>query len=230
MEDELRQVVAELFEEDLNTVTRNFLLSTRRMQGSLARAKLDAAIRNRLGVKSREVYSAKTYGELEHAILGTSSSNGESASSASNISTVMNAQSSVAPQENLVEAPSSLSCGIDIEMVENFPEADDYWKDSFYSDSFSSVEIAYCLLQENPRMHFAARWCAKEALKKCHPSYLHEEMKNIELLSPNGLPPIMRHYQSGIPTPIPFAVSVSHTLLMAVAIVIKHPTEVGGGA
>ena len=222
MEDKLKQVVAELFEADLNKVNADFLLSTRRMQGSLARAKLDAAIRHRLGVKCRAVYSAKTYGDLKKAVLGVSSGNDESDSSASIVSTVTNTDASVPFSENSIGTATALSCGIDVEMVENFPEVDDYWKDSFYTNSFSSVEIAYCLLQENPRMHFAARWCAKEALKKCHPSYLPEEMKNIELVSEDGVPPIFRHYKSGIPTPIPFAVSISHTPLMAVAMVVKH--------
>lgn len=72
MKHELKQVVADLFETDLQKVDADFVLSTRRMQGSLARAKLDAAIRNRLGVKCRAAYLAKTYGELEEAVLGTS--------------------------------------------------------------------------------------------------------------------------------------------------------------
>jgi len=222
MDDKLKQVVAELFEADLNKVNADFLLSTRRMQGSLARAKLDAAIRHRLGVKCRAVYSAKTYGELKKAVLGESSGSDEADSSASIVATVTNTDVSVPFSENSIGSATALSCGIDVEMVENFPEVDDYWKDSFYTNSFSSVEIAYCLLQENPRMHFAARWCAKEALKKCHQLYLPEEMKNIELVSEDGAPPIFRHYQSGIPTPIPFAVSISHTPLMAVAMVVKH--------
>ena len=222
MENELKQVVAELFEVDFNNVNGDFLLSTRRMQGSLARAKLDAAIRHRLGVKCRAVYSVKTYGELQEAVLGTSSGRDESDSSASIETTVTNTDGSVPFSLNSLETPTALSCGIDVEMVENFPEVDDYWKDSFYTNSFSSVEIAYCLLQENPRMHFAARWCAKEALKKCHPAYFPEEMKNIELVSKEGAPPFFRHYKSRIPTPIPFAVSVSHTPLMAVAMVVKH--------
>ena len=62
-----------------------------------------------------------------------------------------------------------LACGIDIERVDAMPVTDDYWEHEFYKESFSKDEIAYCLLQENPRMHFAARWCAKEALVKCDP-------------------------------------------------------------
>ena len=221
MENELKQVVADLFEADLNKVNTGFLLSTRRMQGSLVRAKLDAAIRHRLGVKCRAVYSVKTYGELQKAVLGVSSNSAESDSSASIVSPVSNTDASMAFAENGIRLATSLSCGIDVEMVDNFPEVDDYWKDPFYTNSFSSVEIAYCLLKENPRMHFAARWCAKEALKKCQPSYLHEEPKKIEFVSNEASPPILRHYINGNPTTLPFAVSVSHTPLIAVAVVVK---------
>ncbi len=217
MENELKQVVAELFEADLHQINEDFPLSTRRMQGSLARAKLDAAIRHRLGVKCRTVYSAKTYGELQNAVLKMSSSSSESTMA----SPVTNTDAPMVFSGNGLGLAAGLSCGIDIEMVENFPEVDDFWKDPFYTNSFSSVEIAYCLLQENPPMHFAARWCAKEALKKCQPSYLPEEMKNIELISNSETPPTFRLYSRGSPNPIPCAVSISHTTLIAIAVVIK---------
>ncbi len=224
MEAKLKQIVAELFEADVTKVHEDFLLSTRRMQGSLARAKLDAAIRHRLGVTCRGVYSAKTYGELHKAVLGVASHD-ESGASVAAVSQKSNSETAVPVMFNGMGAGTGMSCGIDVEMVEGFPEVDDYWKDSFYTNSFSSVEIAYCLLQDHPRMHFAARWCAKEALKKCQPSYLHEEMKNIELVSKAEASPILRHYQDGIPTPIPFAVSISHTTNIAVAMVVQQATS-----
>jgi len=224
MEHELKQVVAELFETDPHTVNADFLLSTRRMQGSLARAKLDSAIRHRLGVKCRGVYSAQTYGELEKAVLGVSPNGVKAEISPSNVGTVSTAKPSVMLAESRLGSAPVVNCGIDIEMVEDFPKVDDYWKDSFYTSSFSSVEIAYCLLQENPRMHFAARWCAKEALKKCQPLYLHEEMNHLELLSPDEGPPTFRHFQNGTFVPIPFAVSISHTQQIAIAMVVKQVT------
>ena len=67
---------------------------------------------------------------------------------------------------------SGLTCGIDIEMVDNLPVVPDYWEDKLFTTTFTTSEIAYCLLQANPPMHFAARWCAKEALKKCDISVL----------------------------------------------------------
>ena len=211
MEHELKQVVAELFEADPKAVNADFVLSTRRMQGSLARAKLDAAIRNRLGIKSRAVYSVKSYGELQNALLGATSQVSESNGSTAIESTGTNSELSTVLAGKTLGFESSLRCGIDIEMVDGFPEVDDYWKDTFYINSFSSTEIAYCSLQEFPRMHFAARWCAKEALKKCDPSYLKEDMNNMELISASDHPPILRCNRGNKPDVIPVAVSISHT-------------------
>ena len=221
MNHELRQIVADLFETDVEAVNADFVLSTRRMQGSLARSKLDAAIRHRLGIKSRSVYSVKSYGELQSALFGSNGQDSETNASPAGITNGTHLDASKMSSKTTLEFGSSLSCGIDIEMVESFPEVEDYWKDSFYTNAFSSVEIAYCLLQEHPRMHFAARWCAKEALKKCDRVYLNEDMKNIELVSNSDSPPRFRVYRSGHPEVIQVAVSISHTPHLAVAMVCK---------
>src|SRR3954471_2286171 len=60
----LRSAVAEFFEIDEGAVGPAFSLQGRRGQGSIARAALDSAIRRRVGLTSRSVYSARTYGEL----------------------------------------------------------------------------------------------------------------------------------------------------------------------
>ena len=221
MEHELRQVVAELYETDVKLVKSDFVLSTRRMQGSLARAKLDAAIRHRLGIKSRAVYSAQSYGQLQDALFGSTSHDSEGNDSPANVSNGPNVDLSHVSAEHAGGFESSVSCGIDIEMVESFPEVNDYWKDSFYTNSFSSVEIAYCLLQEHPRMHFAARWCAKEALKKCDHIYTKEDMRNIELVSTPDSAPTLHVYRGGQPEVVRVAVSISHTPHMAVAMVCR---------
>ena len=62
------------------------------------------------------------------------------------------------------------------------PVTDDYWEHEFYKESFSKDEIAYCVLQENPRMHFAARWCAKEALVKCDPAFKGQSFATMEVV------------------------------------------------
>jgi phosphopantetheine--protein transferase-like protein len=119
---------------------------------------------------------------------------------------------------------SCVSCGIDIEMAENLPLATDYWEEDFYKAHFTPAEIAYCLTKENPLVHFAARWCAKEALRKCDSAYLSEQMSNIEVAIDAAGAPALRHYVNGKATTLDLAVSISHTPTAAAAMVIKLTT------
>ena len=80
-------------------------------------------------------------------------------------------------------------------------------------------------MQERPALHFAARWCAKEALKKCDPDFLSEEMKNLEVVFGESHQPSLNHYVGGEVRRLPHAVSISHTPLAAIAIVIKVGNE-----
>src|SRR5579883_84174 len=117
------------------------------------------------------------------------------------------------------------SCGIDMEMIEKFPSVPDYWEDPFYSACFTPAEIAYCLMQEVPALHFAARWCAKEALKKCDPELLSEEMRDLEVVSGDSQAPFFHHRVDGKSRRLPHSVSLSHTPLAAIAIVIRVGAE-----
>lgn len=120
--------------------------------------------------------------------------------------------------------PPGLRCGVDIERISNIPESADPWTDPFYLQNFTKDEIAYCLLQDRPRMHFAARWCAKEALGKCDPSYAALPMNGVELM-PNetGGMSLSCVGEGGVPTLLPVAVSVSHTDDVAIAMVVENP-------
>lgn len=223
----LVQTVAEFIGTDPGHVGPDFPLAGPRFQGSLARTRLYAAIQQRLGVKCRAVYAARTYGELQAAVFGTpadasgtipvgsASSNGASqlsSKSASHLSM---------PQAMSEALNAHLSCGIDLEMVEHFPEVRDYWEDAFYATAFTPAEIAYCLMQEHPRMHFAARWCAKEALKKCDPAYAGEDMGHFEVAFDKHGAPFMQCDVNGTTERLPVVVSMSHTPSMAVAMVIR---------
>jgi holo-[acyl-carrier protein] synthase len=221
-ENALRKVVAEFFGTDPNQVSQEFPLAGPQMQGSLARAKLDAAIRRRVGVRCPAVYSAQTYGQLEAAVLGKENTIQANSAQRQNSKGVL---TDPAEQSQNESSDVGLSCGIDIEMVESLPPAKDYWEDDFYKSCFTPAEIAYCLTQENPRIHFAARWCAKEALKKCDPRYLEEEMSCIELSLNNAGQPSFAHHINGTTTPLPHAVSVSHTPSAAVAVVVLGPAQ-----
>jgi phosphopantetheine--protein transferase-like protein len=107
-------------------------------------------------------------------------------------------------------------------MVENLPRVHDYWEDPFYTTMFTASEIAYCLLQANPPMHFAARWCAKEALKKCDPAYSHMAMNQLEVALTTTGAPWLQTAAHGTWERCPVIVSLSHTPYMAAAVVVKY--------
>ena len=204
MSESLKSIVAELLAIDPGQLGSDRALVGARLQGSVGRSILDAALRRRLNIQSPACYTAKTFGELEAAIDGKSlptSTNG------SGISTPIIS----------VTAADSTSCGVDIELVESLPATADYWTHEFYTTHFTAAEIAYCLTQQNPAPHFAARWCAKEALKKCEPGLMTQDWLNLEVIShPTGAP-TLRHHK----TDLSHALSLSHTNHSAVAVVVK---------
>jgi phosphopantetheine--protein transferase-like protein len=108
-------------------------------------------------------------------------------------------------------------------MVENLPRVPDYWEDPFYTATFTVAEIAYCLLQADPPIHFAARWCAKEALKKCDRAYSHLAMNQLEVALTTTGAPVLQAVVQGTWMRLPVTVSLSHTTSMAAAVVIQSP-------
>ncbi len=220
----LRRTVAEFFEVDVEQVGSDFSLSSGRGQGSIARASLDAMIRRRLGVRSLAVYSANTFRELESAITGGGEGGAATSAPSPPPSPAANGHRSLITPP-VPGSSGSAACGVDVEFVKNLPETDDYWEHPFYQANFSPREIAECLHQPSPRQHFAARWCAKEALKKCMPSLLREPMNMIEyVLQGEGPPSLARLVPDREPARLPVAVSLSHSGGLAAAVVVSVPT------
>jgi phosphopantetheine--protein transferase-like protein len=123
-----------------------------------------------------------------------------------------------------------LSCGIDVESISALPEADDYWEEPFYHTHFTDAEIAYCVSQSNPRMHFAARWCAKEAFNKCARAHGKVEMNRIEIAHrADGSPFLRLLSDTGDETP-GVSISLAHSDDWAVAVVVSTGTVVSGFA
>jgi holo-[acyl-carrier protein] synthase len=216
MADSLKIIVSELLEIAPDQLAAERALSGARLQGSLGRSILDAAMRRRLGIQSAACYTAKTYGELEAAVNGTSlppafnGSNGEA----------------TAKPKLSTETPSlagfvGAACGVDIELIANLPQTSDFWTHEFYTTHFTAAEIAYCLTQQIPAEHFAARWCAKEAIKKCEPALLNEQMRNLEVVSRSGAAPALRRHANGHAIDLPHALSLSHTGDSAIAVVMR---------
>ena len=212
--EQLRQIVAQLAGLNPDAINTDFSLKSRGLQSSVRRAALAAAIRRHLGVNVADVYSVVTFRDLEAAVVEggaqASASRGKPADLQNPI--VASALSGV----------DDLACGIDIERVDAMPVTDDYWEHEFYKESFSKDEIAYCLLQENPRMHFAARWCAKEALVKCDPAFKGQPFSTMEVVRNKSGEVSLSHHANGTSTKPPLAVSISHTETMAAAVVVRR--------
>ena len=222
----LRRTIADFFEVDVNQVGPTFPLTGPIVHGSIGRATLASRIQHHVGLKSKAIYSAVTYGELEAELIPGAANSVPapvgSSSPSNNGSGPVNARRM---RRALPAVGGQVSCGIDMELVENLPTATDYWEDAFYRASFTPVEIAYCLMQEKPSLHFAARWCAKEALKKCDPAFFSEELKDLEVVSGESREPLLNHHVGGEVRTLPHAVSISHTPLAAIAVVIKVGNE-----
>jgi phosphopantetheine--protein transferase-like protein len=217
----LRNTVAEFFQVDPGAVRPEFVLGGPRLSNSLARGHLDSAIRRRVGAKLALVHSARTYGELEAELLGAPAPQSPASPDHSSNGASKVAIGSIAVPAINENSRGVVQCGVDIELVENLPKAADYWEHEFYRTHFTGSEIAYCLMQENPPIHFAARWCAKEALKKCDGRFLKQEMTSIEVASSEGGAMVLRHIEGGSARLLPHALSISHTRFSAIAVVMN---------
>jgi holo-[acyl-carrier protein] synthase len=59
-----------------------------------------------------------------------------------------------------------IGIGVDMESVARFERHLQQNDQAFFNRLFHPEEMAYCQQQPNPSVHFAARFCAKEALVK----------------------------------------------------------------
>jgi phosphopantetheine--protein transferase-like protein len=216
--EQLRATVADFFGVDAGNVGPAFPLNGRQGEGSIARAALDAAIRRRVGRKAATVYTATTLGQIEAELFPDGS--WEIAAPETETSINIQAMPPSAPAAPGPVASGGVSAGVDIESVAALPKADDYWEHSFYQATFTSAEIAYCVAQPSPRPHFAARWCAKEALRKCDRAMMEVPLNALEVVRDAYGAPALRRLGGGEWRPLPHSLSLSHTHDAAVAVVV----------
>jgi phosphopantetheine--protein transferase-like protein len=150
--EKVRSVVSRFFNVPEGEVTESFLFPSERMQSSVARSTLHAALKRLAGVDLPSVFTANTFGQLV---------NGSPAES--NAPRQLPAEQAV-PEKAAKGAPA---IGIDIEHADNLPAAGDAWSEPFYGEHFTAAEIAYCTRQPEPRLSFCGIWAAKEAAIKC---------------------------------------------------------------
>ena len=85
---------------------------------------------------------------------------------------------------------------------------------------FGKSEIAYAVVQSEPRTHLAGFWCAKEALRKCDPSFIKVGFESTVIAHEQGGGPYLQWQTPSGPVRLPHAVSLSHTRELATAVVI----------
>jgi phosphopantetheine--protein transferase-like protein len=215
----LREIVARLCRVHQEEVLSGFSLAPL-VSRSVNVHLLDSALRKLLGVEPPPLQTIRTYADLEALVLGEVEG-GESPRA------LIPGATNVAEEYVPTPVPGGLACGLDMESIANLPMTEDPWMHEFYSNFFTSTEIAYCVAQAHPLRHFAARWCAKEALKKCDPDFLHEKLVNIQVVNDEKGAPLFQLVRTG--QNLPHALSMTHDENVAGAIVLHLRTAVPAG-
>lgn len=106
-----------------------------------------------------------------------------------------------------------MNIGVDIEETKRFSCNTYDNRKTFYKKIFTENEIIYCLSKVNPHLHFAVRFCAKEAAIKAM-NNKKISFQDIEIKIIEGKPKII------LPLGMKGDVSMSHTKNIAIATVI----------
>ncbi len=115
----------------------------------------------------------------------------------------------------------NISIGIDIEDIERFRKKDE----KFLNRVFSPLEIDYCKSKTQSEQHFAARYCAKEAVFKALSAFGETgiDFNKIEIYHENKVPCL--RFLSNLNEKYTGKVSLSHDKTKAIAYVIIEKIE-----
>ena len=149
----IKAVVSKYTQLSVDKIDENTHVGKSAFKGSIMIHRMYAELEKK-GIIVTKYHLIETFGNLVKAI------NGELGDSKSVIHT------------NSLKQPKGADLnvhgiGIDIEHVDNLPDAADYRTDEFYSSHFSNEEIAHCIASNDPKLSFAGLFAAKEAIFKC---------------------------------------------------------------
>jgi|WetSurMetagenome_2_1015567.scaffolds.fasta_scaffold00020_30 holo-[acyl-carrier protein] synthase len=118
-------------------------------------------------------------------------------------------------------------CGVGTDIVEivRIREAIEKWGDHFLNKVFNSEELTYCYSKNDPVMHLAARFAAKEACIKALSRVITGQlsMKEIGVLNDEaGKPYFIISKEGFAPDLIRLHLSLSHERNYAVASVVAE--------
>jgi phosphopantetheinyl transferase (holo-ACP synthase) len=200
---QLRELVAAMLMVPPDQLAPDTSLAS--LHNSLGDARLKLGLK-RCGLALPPSSRPGTFGELEAVLAGKT----PAAANGGEISTTMTRAAVVS---------TGIQVGIDVQEIRSLPVADDYWEHEFYVAMFDKSEIAYAVAHSEPRIHLAGYWCAKEALRKCDPSFLKIDFASTLVAhEPDGRPYLIRRTASGSER-LSHAVSVSHAGELATAVV-----------
>jgi phosphopantetheine--protein transferase-like protein len=212
----LAALTAEFWQLDVQQVSDDlaFSISAIRKFNSMRFYRFIASIEDAFGVRIADPGSMTTFGRLrEVATQSPAERTGHQAAAVEVVQPEPRASTN-----NL--HPGVRAVGHDIEEIANLPTADDYRTAPFYTSHFTAAEIEYCLQSTHPLQHFAARFCAKEAVRKCGPQFAAINPRNIEVLNDEAGQPSIRINGAAVDSGTRLLVSLSHSALLASAFVI----------
>lgn len=197
MENEVKNILSQFLKIDPSQVTSNSIIDKTAVGGSIMVHRLYATLADK-GFNTKDHLAIKTVGQLLDQLNGqaTNPINGSAVADAN--------------------IPSDQhSIGVDIELIDNLPQAVDFRSNAFYTNNFSPHEISYCLLKENPRASFAGLFAAKEAISKIDSQVGKKEFNLTEI----------NHTSDGKPIYGGFAISIAHTNDYAIAAAVYSPNN-----
>ncbi len=201
----VRELVATMLMAKANEVHAD--TSLRSLDNSLSGARLRLGLK-RLGVDFRSPKVPATFGELERLLEGDAA-----------------VLTEVAVVETKLPTLPSLSfsrarIGHDIQDTESMPETADFWAHEFYTGLFSAAELAYAVVQSDPKQNLAGFWAAKEALKKCDPAFASVDFSQLTVAHHfDGSPYFFFKCNGGLVC-LQHSVSISHSRNTASAVVL----------
>jgi holo-[acyl-carrier protein] synthase len=129
--------------------------------------------------------------------------------------------------QRAVTLARDLTVGVDCEDIARWRGLMRTLKTGGFGRAFSASETAYCLAQADPAPHFAARWCAKEAVVKALSAWIAITVREVGIENgARGRPTVrVRHH---LASAFHVEVSLSHSRTHAVAVAIasrrpEHP-------
>jgi phosphopantetheine--protein transferase-like protein len=228
MQEKLKEIVSlfiKVAPEEIGPATR---IDRTAVQSSILLHRMYARLANE-GIVPEDYSTIKVFGDL---VPGASTPTITSATTAGPTTATV---ATATPTPTITVASTTAdTVGIDMEDTTALPRATDFRKEEFYVMNFSPEEIAYCILQPDPYASFTGLFAVKEAIVKAGGRRRGEPFNTIHI----------RHSAEGKPLYPDFAISISHTQSLAVAVAIRSaghtvpvlvnppaaPVSAGGGS